>query len=191
MSSERGQSLIETLVALSVMVVGIAGAVSLGIISIRAGQTSELDVVAENLAREGIEGVRSVRDYNWKLPGAGWDDNLSPGDYRVEIGTEATPAAGQVVLNSPLSGPSLDKPFYHLCLTPQGQYRHLPEGGVLKNCADYIGHGWEETAFNRRVTVTPYVGNPDKILVKCEVLRSGGVGTVTYTVAEDLYNWQE
>lgn len=186
MNNERGQSLIETLVALSVMVVGIAGAVSLGIISIRAGQTSQLDVVAENLAREGIESARAVRDYNWTYDQP-WNTNLADGNYRVEVGIAGDPAFGQVKLISSPSNPPLDGLFYHLCLTDQGQYLHIPQSGVSGNCAN---HGWADTAFNRWVTVTPYVEG-DKILITCEVLRSGGVGTVTYTVAEDLYNWQE
>lgn len=185
MSKERGQSLIETLVALSVMVVGIAGAVSLGIISIRAGQTSQLDVVAENLAREGIEAARAVRDYNWTYSPT-WDRDLGRGNYRVEVGIAGDPAAGQVILDAGSS--RLENSFYHLCLTQQGQYLHMPKN-MMGNCTDY-NPTWAETVFNRWVTVTPYVGG-NKILITCEVRRSGGVGTVTYTVAEDLYNWQD
>lgn len=187
MTRERGQSLIETLVALTVMIIGIAGAVSLGILSIRAGQTSELDVVAENLAREGIEAARAVRDYNWSH-NQDWDTHLSSGDYRVIVGEEGNPGSGQVELESGPAQPELGDHFYHLCLTSDGQYLHLSELGAL-TCA---GNGLEETAFNRLVTVEmdpDHSGNVDKMRITCEVLRSAGIGDVTYTVAEDLYNW--
>lgn len=189
MNGERGQSLIETLVALSVMVVGIAGAVSLGIISIRAGQTSQLDVVAENLAQEGIEAARAVRDYNWTL-NQDWDTNLTPGHYRVIVGSEDDPAEGQVRLERVNESTLLENLIFHLCRTKTGQYFHPGLFELTDQCATLSHPTWEETAFNRWVTVTPYIGNSDKLLIKGEVLRSGGVGTVTYTAAEDLYNWK-
>ncbi len=188
MQASRGQSLIETLVALSVMVIGIAGAVSLGIISIRAGQTSQLDVVAENLAREGIEAARSVRDANWR-EGQAWNAGLADGSYRVIVGIADDPADQPITLEpvddtQPLSGFN-----YKICLTPIGQY--LSPTNLTTPDAECSSQNpaWENTAFHRRVTVKEI--SAVQIQITCEVLRSGGVGSVTYTVAEDLYDWHE
>lgn len=60
-----GQSLIETIVAIFVLVTGLSAGLSLAIFAY--GSTSDIaeKIVATGLAREGIEGVRRMRDSNW------------------------------------------------------------------------------------------------------------------------------
>lgn len=64
----RGQSLLELLVALGVILAGILGTLTLVLSSINAGRRAAEQIVAQNLAREGIELVRAVRDSNWLDP---------------------------------------------------------------------------------------------------------------------------
>ncbi|MFH1546082.1 MAG: prepilin-type N-terminal cleavage/methylation domain-containing protein [Patescibacteria group bacterium] len=63
--SRKGETLVEVLVALVLLVVGALSALRLlGLASINNQITKER-VIATNLAREGLEAVRNIRDTNW------------------------------------------------------------------------------------------------------------------------------
>ncbi|MCF7836150.1 prepilin-type N-terminal cleavage/methylation domain-containing protein [Candidatus Gracilibacteria bacterium] len=65
LKSRRGETLIEVLVAIIILVVGALSAVKLlGLASINSQLTKER-VIATNLSREGLEAVRNIRDTNW------------------------------------------------------------------------------------------------------------------------------
>jgi Tfp pilus assembly protein PilV len=66
----------ELIVAIGVILVGVIGAITIAILTITIARESKQRVVAANLAREGIELVRMVRDSNW-LAGAAFADGLS------------------------------------------------------------------------------------------------------------------
>ncbi|MBD3251017.1 hypothetical protein GF380_00860 [Candidatus Uhrbacteria bacterium] len=61
----RGQSLLELLIAMTVIIVGLTAAGTLIFSNIRLQEQSSQRVVAANLAREGIEIAKAVRDSNW------------------------------------------------------------------------------------------------------------------------------
>jgi len=63
--SNRGETLIEILIALVILILGSAGALRIISASIANNQISKERVIATNLAREGVELVRNVRDTNW------------------------------------------------------------------------------------------------------------------------------
>ena len=77
-------TLIEVLTAISVMAIGILGIYALvpRAIYVRAINTDRFR--ASQLAREGIEIVRNIRDSNWLNPELDWDDGLSDGNWRVQ-----------------------------------------------------------------------------------------------------------
>jgi type II secretory pathway pseudopilin PulG len=65
LKSRRGETLVEVFVAIIILVVGALSAVKLlGLASINNQLTKER-VIATNLAREGLEAVRNIRDTNW------------------------------------------------------------------------------------------------------------------------------
>ncbi len=66
--SQKGQSLIELIIAISVLVVALVATVVLIVTSINASRESKNKLIATNLGREGIEVVRSIRDSNWIDP---------------------------------------------------------------------------------------------------------------------------
>lgn len=82
--NQQGQSLLELIVAIGVVVGGILGILTLVIATIQAGKEGSNRIIAQNLAREGIEIVRSIRDGNAMDPDSlAWDDGLTgglPGD---------------------------------------------------------------------------------------------------------------
>ncbi|MFH1610732.1 MAG: hypothetical protein ABIA91_02465 [Patescibacteria group bacterium] len=60
----QGLTLMETVIALGILVVGIISVISLSTASISLSKTSEQQIVVANLAREGLEVVREVRDFS-------------------------------------------------------------------------------------------------------------------------------
>ena len=63
----KGETLVETIIALSVLAMGIAIASSVVLNSVRNMAIAKQRIIAVNIAREGIEAVRSIRDTNWLL----------------------------------------------------------------------------------------------------------------------------
>jgi hypothetical protein len=61
----RGQSFIEAMVAITVIITSISSSLALIQSSITASRIGGMQVVAANLAREGLEVVRGLRDTNW------------------------------------------------------------------------------------------------------------------------------
>jgi len=61
----RGQSFIEAMVAITVIITAISSSLALIQSSITATRVGGMQVVAANLAREGVEVVRAMRDTNW------------------------------------------------------------------------------------------------------------------------------
>lgn len=68
--------MLEAVIATGIIVTAVSSALTLVSSSIKAEKESESLLAAGNLAREGIEAVRSIRDSNW-LAGATWDANLT------------------------------------------------------------------------------------------------------------------
>ena len=79
----KGFTLVETLVALAVISTALMGVSSLIIANIFNARTVQHNLVAGNLAQEGLEVVRAIRDNDW-LAGNTFGDALSDGLYRVQ-----------------------------------------------------------------------------------------------------------
>jgi Tfp pilus assembly protein PilV len=75
---QSGQSLIEMIIAIAIILTGLIGALALTISNLSGLQESSTRVVASNLAREGIDAARNVRDTNW-LKNLVWDTGLFSG----------------------------------------------------------------------------------------------------------------
>jgi type II secretory pathway pseudopilin PulG len=69
---QSGQSLIETIVAIFILVTALVAGLGLALYAVTHSANAKNQIVATNLAREGIEVVRMVRDSNWL---AAEDDN--------------------------------------------------------------------------------------------------------------------
>jgi len=79
-----GQTLIETIVAIAILTTGIIGGLALAIQSLSSSERVTEEIIAINLAREGAEFVRNVRDTNWLQNG------FNDCDY-IENGQECIP----------------------------------------------------------------------------------------------------
>ncbi len=60
-----GQTLIETLAAMFILVTGISAAVGLAIFAFNSSSAVVKQIIATGLAREGLEIVKNMRDTNW------------------------------------------------------------------------------------------------------------------------------
>lgn len=74
--NQKGQSLVEALIAVSIILVGVISIVTLAVVSIRASSVKSGEVVALNLAREGLEVVKNMRDSNWLAEEDPWTNNM-------------------------------------------------------------------------------------------------------------------
>ncbi|MBU2575591.1 hypothetical protein KKF64_00650 [Patescibacteria group bacterium] len=63
--NKSGQGLLETIVAIGIIVSGVVGMMNLTISNQSASEDAEERLIAINLSREGIEVVRNIRDTNW------------------------------------------------------------------------------------------------------------------------------
>jgi hypothetical protein len=64
-SQHQGQTLIETLVAAFMLIMGVSAAVGLAIYAFNSSTNITKQLIANGLAREGIEAIKNMRDTNW------------------------------------------------------------------------------------------------------------------------------
>ncbi|PIY97029.1 MAG: hypothetical protein COY66_01690 [Candidatus Kerfeldbacteria bacterium CG_4_10_14_0_8_um_filter_42_10] len=89
--NSKAQSMIELVVAVSVILVGVVSTLVLTMATIRGGKASKQQVIAASLGREGAEVARMTRDNNWlsieasKTRPSSWDDNLGLSDDHTAI----------------------------------------------------------------------------------------------------------
>lgn len=74
--NKKGQGILEVVFSISVVTIGLISIVSLVLFNINVQNYNHNILIASNLAREGIEIVRNVRDSNWLDPAKEWDDSL-------------------------------------------------------------------------------------------------------------------
>ncbi len=79
-----GFTLIEIMVAIAVMSIGVVGVYSLVSTVAKASAINSDRFIASELAREGMEIVRNIRDRNW-LRWDNWDSDLDACDNGCEI----------------------------------------------------------------------------------------------------------
>src|SRR3989344_4797380 len=76
-SRRAGFTLLETVVALGIIVGGVSGAFSLALKGVTDASVSKNKLIALNLAQEGVEIFRKIRDDN-QLAGRAWDTSFFP-----------------------------------------------------------------------------------------------------------------
>ncbi len=189
---EEGQSLVEMIVAIAIIVTGLVGALALTISNLTGVGEAGTRVVASNLAREGVEVVRNLRDANW-LQDLAWDAGLFSGDDFTAI------AVFDSIANK-----------WHLDFTPNGisevtakLYRG-PENLYLQDIAPPAGTA---TQYARLLTLDPIcfdaatkietiTGNPcgaeekTGIRVKSEVSWTISGRQRNIILEDRLYNWK-
>lgn len=72
----QGQGLIETLIAIFIIMMGLVATIEVARTSLIGHQEANTRVVATNLAREAVEVIHNIRDSNW-LDKKSWENGLS------------------------------------------------------------------------------------------------------------------
>jgi len=95
--NKHGQGLVELIVTIAIIEVGLFSVWSLFLVNFNAEKEAELRIVGVNLAREGAEVVRNIRDANWLKRGLNekfeakiwtWDHGLESGVYSLNFDSQ-------------------------------------------------------------------------------------------------------
>jgi hypothetical protein len=180
--SRRGQTLVEALVALSILTVGFIGIVTLLNKSFQLNRTTTYDTQATYLASEGIEVAKNIIDYDvyyGLAQGAGVNDwgcsfGLGSGasaDYELVYDTIPPVCPGR--LPTTFSAQT-DLLYFH------------PSSTVY----DYNSFAGTKTNFTRDVKVTmPAATYPNDIDVQSTVTWKSGALSNSITLEDHFYNW--
>lgn len=88
LNSERGQLLIEAMIAVGVTTVGLLGVFSLLSQSMGLNKVAADQYTGAYLAAEGIEVVKNIIDTNAYQGGAAWNTGVGDGTYAVQYDTK-------------------------------------------------------------------------------------------------------
>jgi len=190
---ETGQGLIEMTIAIAIILTGLIGALALTVSNLSGSGEAGTRVVASNLAREGIDVVRSVRDTNW-LKNLAWDAGLSSGNDFTAI----------AVFNSTTNQWSLDftptsigDPAAKLYRQNNNLYLQStnPQGGTRTLYARLLT--LDPICFNLTTRVETISGGPCDVgeqkigvRVKSEVAWTESGRPHLITLEDRLYNWK-
>ena len=162
----KGFTIIETLVAIAILLVAIAGAGSAIQTGISSYIFSKDQIIAFYLAQEGFEQIRNIRDEN-ALGGQNWLTSLAPcltsdGCYINVL--EPNPLPSACGTNCPVIRQNQDSGFYG------------------------YDASWSSTVFNRRIVMQTI--NSKEVSITVTIDWSKGVTERQFRARENIFNWQ-
>ena len=174
----KGFTLIETMVAVSLLVIAIAGPMSLAAQSLSAAFYARDQMTSFHLAQEAVEAVRFVRDGNILT-------NNAAGSAVVDLFAGIPDTTGRpFTVDIRYDDPSQSM---KLCNGPCDPLSYDTDTSLF---GYGVGSGWQATRFTRSVWVTAVNGSIDEFKVTSEVRwRSGAFQERTVTINENLYRW--
>ena len=102
--NQRGQGLLELIIAIGVITVGLLAVWTLFLSNFSGEKEAGTRIVAVNLAREGIEVVKNILDKNI-IQQRPWNEGVGPGDYEVDYASVALSGYSGRTLNfDPVTG---------------------------------------------------------------------------------------
>lgn len=183
----RGFTLVETLIAVTVLVFAVIGPFALAAQSLRAAHNARSELFATYLALEGIEILHSIRDNNSAddatVARTHWLDNITNGcapGCVPDIAEHASPNVWttQVLSTCPNPNSNCAKIYYN---SSTGLYR--------QGFNSAPGAPWSITPYTRFLTITA-VNAQRQLLIKSTVTYLGyGHKTQTLSITDNLYNW--
>jgi type II secretory pathway pseudopilin PulG len=156
---DSGFTLVESMIAVGLIVTGVVGVLTLVSRSIGFSGLAFNRLTAANLAQEGIEVVRNIRDTNW-ISGLAWDNGLADGDYQLDYATKP-----------PL--PAYD-PAQKLLLDEDGGYFNYLIGNP--------------TVYQRKITINHISADQIQVKATITWIGRGG-GNFETIVEDRLFNW--
>jgi prepilin-type N-terminal cleavage/methylation domain-containing protein len=175
--TRKGFTLLETLVAVSVLMIAITATFTAAQSGLSAAIEAKDQVVAFYLAQEAVESVRNVRDENaintrnWLF---GISETVSDPCYFGKACTFDPPTRA-----------------FTACPSGPGTCTNLRQDTDTQSLTygmyGYTG-GWSATNFNREISFTSISSN--EVLISVTVTWTKGLTTRSFRVRESLHNWQ-
>jgi prepilin-type N-terminal cleavage/methylation domain-containing protein len=176
---KRGFTLIETLVAISILMISIAGPMVLVGNGIRSSGFARDQVTAFYLAQDAIEAVRYIRDGNRIAKVTSSNPESVPWDDVTQFAcTQVSPCgidSEKVYGGDYDGGISTETDDDFLRIDGQGVYKYS------NNSSDDL------TNFKRSITITPVNSREVEIVVTVD--WSSGIFTRRFSIRENLFYW--
>ncbi len=169
-NNSRGFTFVETLVAISILLMAIAAPLTLGSQGLAASRIARDQVIGTYLAQEAVEYARNIRDAN-TLAGNEWLEGLEDcidGTCMLDVPRAIIEPCVEKVGCDPLAF-SETTGFYG-----------LPGGGSK----------WIETKFTRGLSITVSEKTPDEALLTATVSWKDGLADRSLSVEESILDWQ-
>lgn len=186
-ANKKGETLIEVIAALTSLVLAGIAAMTLIISVMTSTAISKEYLIAQNLAREGIEGVTNIRDTNWLLFPSDKDkwldlDGVTGGDkMTAEKFYKLGPAdAGAFKLTDGEFG-DIKNETYRLWVNNKNLYLHSQEGKIDPQ---------PFPTFYRQITFDNMT-DPDTIKVTVKVYWESKSKPTTYELNSILANYEK
>lgn len=193
---KKGFTIIETLVAISILLIAIAGPLTIAAKGLFSSYYSRDEVTAFYLAQEGIEYFRNLRDTN-TLNGQPWDSNFV--DSTGQPCSLDNPCRIDVT-NGDLTNGDLTNPVITSC---QGDH-HLPgliceplkldsTGSNPTNLYQY--NAGNDTNFTREISVIQRMDISNNLIPEYEIISTvhwvSPLPNNSITLSEDITDWQQ
>ncbi len=162
-----GFTLVETLIAISVLLISIAGPLTVASRSLVASRYSRDQIVAFYLSQEAVELIRNKRDNN-AISGSMWTTDLSSCFSSNGCKVDATDGSFSICTSG--GCPVLNK--------------HKTTGFYSYS----NGSNWDPSIFTRTINIEQI--NPDEIKISVDISWNTGAITKNFTIDENLFNWQ-
>ena len=164
-SSERAFTLIETLVAVSVLLLSLAGPLTIAAQALSSAYYARDQITAFYLAQEGVEYIRAVRDENYIVGAANWLEGIDE------------------CLGQPCTVDTVN--FTH-ALCASGVCGRV----LLNENTDLFNHSsGRDTVYTRSVQLDTVAGNPKEVTITVSITWQTGTRTRTFQITEQLFDW--
>lgn len=173
----KGFTLVETLVAIGILIIAITGAMSASQSGLSSYLNSKNQAIAVNLAQESVEMIRAYRDSNRMVAGTDWLENFaSPGDP-CEFGKTCELSVLNSTENKTCSVSGCD----YIKQDPVTGYYNYAAGSV-------------PTVFKRSIQIFPIypagcTTTCTEVSVLVSVTWSKGASIKQYKTRENLFSW--
>jgi Tfp pilus assembly protein PilV len=175
-SNIKGLTLMETTISLGILMFGVMATITLMLATFNSVQVSEQEIVVVNLAREGIEIVRGIR--NSENSNLTSDVNIFDGSYdnaSFILDSDDTNSSTSFNANNVSTAASISECSSCALYLDNGKYSHDPVGTA--------------TAYKRMITIEEGdIANEKRII--SEVSWTTKSKTHTYTLEAYLTDWQ-
>lgn len=190
-----GQTLIELIAATFILAVGLVGVLGLTTANVRNQTIGSIRLVASNLAREGIEIARNVRDTNW-IKIEQWDTGLVGDQDRCAVLNDTMD--GFRFVTSCGDDNAIFTDIFRIYQKNDGRFIQLENPGSDVSRTPYFRRirfdvicqdagGAEQI---RQAIDCTGAGEKIGIHIISETGWQGAGGTQSTTVVEQLYNWR-